>query len=215
MDLYLIRHPAVATAPGLCYGSSDVGLRDAPAIGAALIAEKLAMLTGGASAALRISTSPLMRCATVAKALTDRPCVDAHLREIDFGRWEGVAWDAVPRDEIDAWAADIEHGRPHGGESVRMLADRTAYWLAQLDTPPVQAAGDSLVTQGARAGRTAQIAPMTNVAITHAGVIRVMTAQALQLPLLTCVNWPVDMAGICHLTRSDPASAWALARWNA
>ncbi|MEM1088480.1 MAG: histidine phosphatase family protein, partial [Pseudomonadota bacterium] len=39
--------------------------------------------------------------------------------------WEGVAWDDIPRDEIDEWAEDILHARPHGGESVAMLRDRS------------------------------------------------------------------------------------------
>lgn len=196
MDLYLIRHPAVATAPGLCYGSSDVGLREAPAVGAALIAEKLAALTGKTSDAMRIFTSPLARCATVARVLTAQPRVDARLAELDFGQWEGLSWDAIPREEIDAWAADVTHGRPHGGESVHLLAKRTASWLETLNTHAVNDAS------------------RPHIAMTHAGVIRVMTAQALQLPLLTCLNWPVDMTGICHLTRVDAQRAWALARWN-
>jgi len=198
MDLYLIRHPAVATAPGICYGSSDVALRDTPDVGATLIAKKLAMLTdmSSATATSCIATSPLARCATVAKALTDHPTVDARLAELDFGQWEGVAWDAVPREEIDAWAADVTHGRPHGGESVQMLADRTASWLADLNNPAVNATDSA------------------HIAITHAGVIRVMSAQALDLPLLTCLNWPVDITGVCHLTRSHTHAPWVLARWN-
>lgn len=196
MDLYLIRHPAVAIAPGLCYGSSDIGLRDAPDVGAARIAEKLTLLTGISPANLRMSTSPLARCATVAGALSNHAFVDVRLAELDFGQWEGVAWDDVPRDEIDAWAADVTHGRPHGGESVQMLADRTASWLEGLRS------------------LAADVPDGPHIAITHAGVIRVMTAQALQMPLLTCLNWPVDMTGVCHLTRSDTQSVWALARWN-
>jgi len=198
MDLYLIRHPVVETAPGICYGRSDVALRDTPDVGAALIAEKLALLMGTSSATAisHVATSPLSRCMTVAQALTNDATVDARLAELDFGRWEGVAWDAIPRVEIDAWAADITHGRPHGGESVQQLADRTASWLAELAIPSGEATDTA------------------HVAITHAGVIRIMTAQALQVRVLTCLKWPVDMTGVCHLTRSDVQSAWALARWN-
>ena len=230
MDLYLIRHPPVAIQAGTCYGSTDVGLLDTPHAGAKVIAAKLGCLgslggTGGTSGVgntgdaslvhsyssslttARVWTSPLRRCRTVAEALvvealhgpsdsdasTTTPLVDPRLSELDFGKWEGVAWDAVPRAELDAWAADIVHARPHGGESVAMLAERTAGWLAALDNE----AADSL-----------------HMAITHAGTIRVMTAQALQLPLLNCLNWSIDLRGICHLTRPNAQAPWAMAAWN-
>ena len=75
--------------------------------------------------------------------------LDARLAEIDFGAWEGRPWAAIPRAELDAWAADLLHARPHGGESVAMLLARTRAALADL-----RATG----------------APC--IAVTHAGVIR-------------------------------------------
>ena len=68
---------------------------------------------------------------------------------MDFGAWEGRPWDAIARAELDAWAADFMDARPHGGESVAMLAARTAAAIAAG-----RAAG----------GRT--------VVVTHAGPIR-------------------------------------------
>ena len=55
---------------------------------------------------------------------------DERLREFDFGTWEGVRWDAIPRAELDAWAADFFHARPHGGESVHMLRERVETAIA-------------------------------------------------------------------------------------
>ena len=43
---------------------------------------------------------------------------DPRLREMDFGIWEGKQWSDLPRTELDAWADDLLHARPHGGESV-------------------------------------------------------------------------------------------------
>ena len=43
---------------------------------------------------------------------------DARLAELDFGHWEMQSWDGIPRAEVDAWAADVAHYRPGGGESV-------------------------------------------------------------------------------------------------
>ena len=36
--------------------------------------------------------------------------------EMDFER--GVAWDDIPRPEIDEWGENFLHARPHGGENV-------------------------------------------------------------------------------------------------
>ena len=51
-------------------------------------------------------------------------CVDHRLSELDFGDWEGRRWDAIDRKTIDAWAADMLHFTPPGGESVASLQAR-------------------------------------------------------------------------------------------
>jgi alpha-ribazole phosphatase len=104
----------------------------------------------------RIVSSPLRRCAALAQALAehiDAPLtLDPRWREIDFGAWEGRPWDIIPRPELDAWAADLMHARPHGGESVAMLAARVAAAIA--DCP----AGERIIV------------------VTHAGPIRAALA---------------------------------------
>ncbi|MGI4857372.1 MAG: histidine phosphatase family protein [Janthinobacterium lividum] len=192
MDLVLIRHPAVAVPPGQCYGRSDVPLRDTAAAGAAAIAAKLARL---GIAPYTLHSSPLRRCAEVARALAPAPALDSRLAELDFGDWEGQRWDDVPRAALDAWAADIEHAAPHGGESVAQLAGRTDRWLADIGARPAPAGTATVV-------------------LTHAGVIRVMTARALSLPTLTCLDWTLQMTGICRLTRAQAEGRWTLALWN-
>lgn len=72
---------------------------------------------------------------------------------MDFGRWELRPWSEIARAEVDAWAADFEHARPHGGESVAELRDRVA--AALRDAAPGQ--GPALW-------------------VTHGGVIRAVCA---------------------------------------
>jgi alpha-ribazole phosphatase len=80
---------------------------------------------------------------------------DPRLAEMDFGAWEGRPWAAIPRRELDAWAADLTGARPHGGESV---ADLSARALAAL--------------------RDAAQGPVPALVVTHAGVIKAAMAQA-------------------------------------
>ena len=145
MALILVRHTTPDVAPGTCYGRSDLPLADNFLAEAAAVRGKLAALNPRGP----ILTSPLTRCLRLAALLGSAQIHDAFI-EMDFGRWEGQPWDAIPRTELDAWAADFLAACPHGGESVAQLRDRVAAGLAQLD-------------------------PGT-VVVTHAGVIKAAAA---------------------------------------
>ncbi|WP_233880617.1 alpha-ribazole phosphatase [Paraburkholderia flagellata] len=195
MDLVLIRHPAVAVDAGVCYGASDVPLAGDATQQAALFAERLTVL--GVREPQRIETSPLTRCASVAAAFAGlhghTPQADARLAEMDFGAWEMQRWDAIERAQIDAWAANFEHAREHGGESVAQFDARVSGWFDRLDAHEKS----------------------TVWAVTHAGVIRTVAARALGMPLARCVRWPLEMGAIVCLRYDAFSAQWLLARWNA
>jgi len=152
----LLRHTRPAVAEGTCYGRSDLDL--APDFD-----EALAAILRDLPEVARIVTSPLRRCRRLAEAIAaDRALpltADARLAELDFGRWEGLAWAAIPRAELDAWAADFHGARPHGGESVAMLAARVGAALADTaaSRPPVLWVAHSGIARAAAAltGRAA------------------------------------------------------------
>ncbi len=134
--MILLRHTRPASAEGLCYGRTDLGL-------AADFEPALAAILAGLPPVAAVATSPLSRCrrlaARIAAARGLPLAEDARLVEMDFGAWEGRPWTALPRAELDAWAADFHHARPHGGESVAMLAARVGAALAEVapDGPAV------------------------------------------------------------------------------
>lgn len=108
----LVRHPAPDIAPGLCYGRRDMPLRpDAGPVVRHIAADLRA------HGLARVWTSPARRCRVVAEAVGIAVVVDPRLWELDFGAWEGVAWNDVPRAALDAWAADPLGFAPPGGES--------------------------------------------------------------------------------------------------
>jgi alpha-ribazole phosphatase len=121
--IVLARHPPTSMPPGLCYGRFDAMVADLAAT-AALI-EKLAAHGG------TVWTSPASRCRVVADALGD-PMIDPRLQELDFGDWEGLAWDDVPRAALDEWAADPIGFAPPGGESGAALVARVSAFAADL-----------------------------------------------------------------------------------
>ena len=132
MELHLVRHPAPLTHPGTCYGRTDLPV--APSVMAAAAKQLRMQLRAQLRAQLHppIFTSPLQRCAVLARALDADARADPRLAEIDFGAWEMRAWDAIERAEIDAWAADVVHYRPGGGESVLQMATRIAAFYDDL-----------------------------------------------------------------------------------
>ena len=121
MDMILLRHTKPAGAQGLCYGRTDLALGPCFAAHAGRIVQDLPDVA-------RIVTSPLSRCAALARVIGQARGLavdtDPRLTEMDFGAWEGVPWADIPRHELDAWAADLLHARPHGGESVADLRAR-------------------------------------------------------------------------------------------
>ena len=151
MALILVRHTRPLVADGVCYGVTDLDL-------APTFDDEAARVVATLPPVERLVTSPLRRCRRLAErvgaATALVPVVDPRLREMDFGAWEGVPWSAIPRDELDAWAADFLHARPHRGESVHMLYERSRSAIADY-----RATG------------------LSHIVVTHAGVVKAVRAE--------------------------------------
>jgi alpha-ribazole phosphatase len=154
-----IRHPPLHDVAGRCYGRLDLRV-DAGDIAAAAA-------TLPALPALPILSSPAQRCLDLARAIAGpRPvAMDDRLQEMDFGDWEGQSWSALPRDDLDRWAADVAGFRPPGGECFHDVLARLHEALGTLRAP--------------------------HLIVTHAGVIRAAQHALGGLPLLDAAAWPV------------------------
>ncbi|MES2237327.1 MAG: alpha-ribazole phosphatase family protein [Pseudomonadota bacterium] len=124
MQLYLIRHPPPQVNEGICYGATDLPLRDDLA---AIVRTTQTQLPSG----LPFFTSPLMRCRLLAEALHPAPLLDPRLRELNFGDWEMQAWETLDRAAINAWAENPTGFTPPQGESVSELQTRVHDFLAE------------------------------------------------------------------------------------
>lgn len=165
MTLWLVRHAVPLIEAGVCYGALDV---PADAAETEQAAQALAtVLPQG----LTVYHSPLQRCERLTQSLCGLrpdlvPKPDVRLVEMDFGEWEGVPWDQIPRAAVDAWTADFGDHRFGGVESANAVLERVAAAWNEVGQ------GDA-------------------VWITHAGVIRaaILIAQgvtAVQAP----GQWP-------------------------
>jgi alpha-ribazole phosphatase len=157
MRLHLVRHPQPAVAAGICYGATDLPVSEAE-----LTRVQVRLAAASLPGRLPLYTSPLQRCALLAARLRPQGVhIDARLAEMDFGRWEMRPWSGIARAEVDAWAADLLHCRPGGGENVLDVARRVAAFVADL-----------------RAGAIDEA-----LLICHAGTIRLLRAMDAGLTL--------------------------------
>jgi alpha-ribazole phosphatase len=175
VKLHLVRHPRPDVAPGVCYGASDVPVREAE-----LARVHAALTAAGLPGDLPVIASPLQRCAGLARRLTPRHLtLDPRLKEMDFGSWELRPWDAIARAEVDAWAADLLGCRPGGAENVLDVARRVAAWLADVRAERI---GEEVLVI-CHAGTIRLLSAMHTVDATNAGsAIEAAALQAAQTP---------------------------------
>jgi broad specificity phosphatase PhoE len=163
MKLYLVRHGEAEGSEGRAVGHLDLPLSD---LGTRNM-EALAASWQGPSP-LRLFASDLRRAADSARILARRlgaeppdPIVDARLREVSFGEWEGRIWDEVyetDRRRYDAWSERWWDLAPPGGESFADLAVRVLAWFRDL-----RGEGDL-------------------IAVAHGGSIRALLVELLAIP---------------------------------
>lgn len=158
MQVFLIRHPPPAVASSVCYGHTDIALHaDALSNLPSLALSLREQLPGN----IPLFSSPLLRCRLLAEALHTKPLYDDRLKEMHFGEWEAQPWSDIPRHQLDQWAENPLHYAIQGGECVAQMQMRVLHFM-----------------QEQRAQGMKRIA-----LVTHAGVIKILFAQAKQLPL--------------------------------
>ena len=168
MQIFLIRHPRPVIDAGICYGQLDIDCEDPLPV-----AERLRPLLPENTP---IISSPLSRARKLAEAFDPQAQVDARLSEMDFGEWEGCAWNAIPRAALDAWAASILDFTPPGGESVACLQRRAIDFAASLHGPRV-------------------------ALVTHAGILRALSGYWRQLPVVEWTQLKFDFGSITEIRR--------------
>lgn len=168
MTLWLARHAVPLVASGICYGALDVPADpDATQTAAFSLAQALPQ-------GLLVRFSPLVRCVQLADALRELRSdlhfePDARLAEMNFGCYEGVAWDAIAPNALRQWTDDFGEHCFGGCESANRVLARVAL------------AWDSVASTGSQAW------------LTHAGVIRaaILVSQGLR-SVQFAHQWPKE-----------------------
>jgi broad specificity phosphatase PhoE len=176
----LIRHGDLGEAyRGLYIGRTDVPLSEEGKRQAAALAGEVRRLDGA-----HLLCSPLRRTremAEIALGAVDACDIDSDLREIDFGRWEGMGFAEIAAADpaaVERWAALDEDFVFPGGESIGNFSKRI----------------------GAVAGRIVADPAGTVVAFTHGGVIRFLICRFLGLEDRHYLLFDVRPGSLCELS---------------
>lgn len=128
MELYLIRHTTPDIEKGICYGQSDIPLTKTYATELKNIKNKIPL-----ERVSKIYSSPLIRCTTLAKDISESYDTDDRLKELNFGAWEMKLWNEIPKREIDPWMQDFVNTKVPQGESYTELQHRVVEFYKSLD----------------------------------------------------------------------------------
>lgn len=155
MEIYLVRHTSVETAVNLCYGRMDVPLADT---WKREFNEVKRNLPKGLE---RVYSSPSERCTKLAFEISESAKIQKALQDLDYGDWEGLFWDEIPKKDFETWSTDFLKTAPPNGESVLEMFLRATDFLDEL-----------------RKENSSKVA-----LITHTGVIRSILCYLLEIPL--------------------------------
>ena len=164
MEVHLVRHTPVDCSTKVCYGRLDVPLSDSFPSDIKKIKKQLS------SSYDAVYSSPISRCVALSEALNYKEIItDRRLLEIDFGDWEGVAWNDINDVKLDEWMADFVEISPPNGESFSQMFDRVSGFIAML--------------------RTRKFKKI--LIVSHSGVIRCFLAYLLKFPLKNSFRIPI------------------------
>ena len=149
MEVYLVRHTSVDVPRGICYGQSDVPVRETFPQEAAAVKAKLQHLvekgflpdspsmeashTGNPLHFDAVYTSPLSRCTRLAEfcGYGDAPR-EHRIKEMNFGDWEMQEYSSIKDPHLQVWFNDWVNVRTSGGESFADQLHRVGEFLQEL-----------------------------------------------------------------------------------
>ncbi|MDE7025688.1 MAG: alpha-ribazole phosphatase [Paramuribaculum sp.] len=130
MRITLVRHTSVDVPKGMCYGQTDVPLRESFPEEAEIVRSQL-----GSEQFDAVFTSPLSRCVLLANYCGHTDAIkDCRLMEMNFGDWEMKVWDSIDDPQLNKWYDDWFHTQATNGESSRQQQLRLKEFYDYLKT---------------------------------------------------------------------------------
>ncbi|WP_294254703.1 histidine phosphatase family protein [uncultured Sphingomonas sp.] len=164
--LHLLRHGAT-DAEGRLIGRTEAQPRaegvEACVVRAAGLSVEAVLHSGLARSAV-----PARQIAA-AMALEARE--DARWRELDFGAWDGLAFDAIDADALAAFQAEPARHRPPDGETWPALVARVGEAIAAIDRPTLVVTHGGAMRAALATLCTLDFPQLWNIALPHAALL--------------------------------------------
>jgi len=199
--LILVRHAEASHADGRCIGHTDLPLSDrgrqslVPLVTATGALADALRSPDGSAIETTVMSSDLLRArdtaAAVASAFALPLVVDARLREMDFGAWDGRNWHELEMTEgasLREWMAQWTQHAPPGGETVAALAARVDGVFDTIREMPYD----------------------TVVVVSHAGWIRTALCTLRNIPFTKMFDIPVDHLSVTMVELQRPRGLGAM-----
>ena len=173
MEVYLIRHTTPQIEKGICYGQSDIPLEET------FNNDRQKLLQQLPDSVDAVYSSPSSRCVKLSAHIKSNQEIihDKRLMEMNFGNWEMKKWDEINQEVLNEWMKDFVNVRIPNGENFIDLHKRVNEFMNELIKTDHK-----------------------NVAIiTHAGVVRSVLCQILEIPLRNAFKIPIDYGGITKI----------------
>lgn len=168
MEVYIIRHTKVNVAQGTCYGQTDVPLADSFEQEAKYLIKQLPDDFD------TVFSSPMQRCAQLARKFPGKIFFDDRLKEMHFGQWESKLWNDIPTEIIQPWYDDFVNTCTPQGESFCDLNSRSSSFMEELRHQSYKKV----------------------LIVTHGGIIRSLWTYLLQHPLENAFKIPVGFGEV-------------------
>jgi len=180
MIIDLIRHTTPAIEPGICYGQTDLDLKDTFESEFDTVHGKLTMNYDA------IISSPLQRCLKLAKTIeqaveSSSLTLDPRIMEYNFGDWELKPWSELKSEQAKVWMDNFVDQPAPKGDSIIIMRERVLnFW-------------EELLAQD-----------YSHVAVvTHSGVQRLLHAEILETPLNRMFRLELDFGAVMRVTHNN------------
>lgn len=176
MEIYLVRHTTPKIDKGICYGQSDLDV-------AATFKDEVTVIlnTLEITEETSVHSSPLKRCIKLAQQFSENIIIDDRLMELNFGDWELLSWDNLPKKASNIWMNDFVNISTPNGEAYIDLAKRA------------NEAFDEIISTSAK----------KIIITTHAGVIRSILSKINNIHLKDSFDIKVEYGQVFKIVKQN------------